>query len=486
MKKKALHIFFFILINLVFMCCAAAWMFGGAVAAAEKQSADAESALSLQQVVGLALQHNSNLSSQYNALSGSMLSLESSRSDFDIQLTPVGNLDVSGGSENADRADYYLGATMSREFSTGSRIAVTPGVARKEDGSGSIYQSSVGLRLTQPLFRGISPEYNLSSVNSAEFSVRSARRRYFLAQVDVFLQTVNGFYSILLQKELVETRAQSVQRLESFAQSAKLKRSIGLADPEDEYRAVQRMKQAKDDLVANEQALELAEDNLRQILNWPATRPIHIDGDLTQEPVTVNEAQVIETALNNRVEIVEAEDLLREKYRLSRVARHRLLPELDISIYYTPYGEDSSLRDAVQLKDSRWGLTLSTDSDIFRRKEKAEFQRSLLAIDDAKRYLSNEKDDIVREVRETIRNLHESLSRIELQKERALEAERQLEISRLKFKYGMTNNFDLIDAESVFSSARTNVENAKAQYIIGIYQLRAAMGTLLDFPEEAL
>jgi outer membrane protein TolC len=99
--------------------------------------------------------------------------------------------------------------------------------------------------------------------------------------------------------------------------------------------------------------------------------------------------------------------------------------------------------------------------------------------------LENVKDDIVREVRETIRNLHETASRIELQEERAQEAARQLEISRLKFKYGMTNNFDLIDAESVLSIARTNVENARAQYIVGLYRLRAAMGTLLSFSEQA-
>ena len=468
------------------MLCSGVTVLVDDVAAAEIILQDPASHLNLEQVVGLALQRNSSLSLQYNALSGSQLSLASSRSNFAIQLTPVGRAAFYGGSDNADQSDYTLGATLSREFQSGSRIAVTPGVAIVEDGNESVYRSSVGFQLTQPLFRGISPEYNLSSVNSAEFGVRSARRRYFLAQVDVFLQTVTGFYDVLLQKELVGNRSQSVDRLESFAQSAKIKRSIGLAEPEDEYRAVQRLKQAKDDLVTNEQALKLAEDNLRRILDWPATRPIDIVGDLSEKPTTVDEAETIETALNNRVEIIEAGDFLKEKNRLSRVARHRLLPELNISIYYTPYGENSSLKDSAQLKDSRWGLSLSTDSDLFRRTEKANYQQSLLTIEDAKRYLSDVKDDIVREVRENIRNLHESLSRIELQKERALEAERQVEISRLKFKYGMTNNFDLIDAESVLNAARNNAENAKADYIVGIYELRAAMGTLLSYSEESL
>lgn len=485
MWKKGPNIFFLILISSVFMLGTEAPVFGSDASTAETLSPDPDTPLSLEQIVVLGLQRNSGLSMQRNALSASMLSLESSRSEFDIQITPAGGAAYTSTSDDTELSDYALGATMSKEFSVGSRIAVAPRVVVADDGDESVYRSSVGFQLTQPLFRGISPEYNLNSVKNAEFGVRSARRRFFLAQVDVFLQTVSGFYDVLLQKELLKNRSQSVDRLESFAQSAKIKRSMGLAQPEDEYRSVQRLKQAKDDLVANEQALKLAEDNLRRVLDWPATRPINIVGDPTEKPAVINEVEAIETALGNRVEILEANDLLREKKRLSKVARHRLLPELNLSIFYTPYGEDSSLVDATHLNDSRWGFSLSTDSDLFRRSEKAYYKQSLLAIEDARRYVSNIKDDIVREVRENIRNLFELLSRIELQKERALEAERQLEISRLKFKYAMADNFDLIDAESVYSNARNNVENAKTDYVVGIYRLRAAMGTLLSYSEQA-
>ena len=441
--------------------------------------------LSLEQVVGLALTNNSSLSAQRNALSSSILSLASSRSDFAIQLSPLGRAGFSGGDDQERQADYAAGISMSRQFSVGSKVVLSPTVSRVADGNDSAYRNSLGIQLTQPLFRGISHEYNLSSVRNAEFGVRSAQRRYFLSQVDIFIQTVSGFYNILLQEQLVENRRQSVERLEAFAQAAKIKRNIGLAEPEDEYRAVQQLKQAKDDMVSSEQALDLATDTLRELLNWPVSHLIQLAGDLSQEPIAVDEAEAVDSALENRIEIIEAEDLLREKYRISINAKHRLLPELDISFYYTPYGQDTSFDRASELTESRWGISLSTSSDLFRRTEKAGYSRSLLDIEDAKRNLENVKDDIVREVRETIRNLHESDSRIELQKERAQQAARQLEISRLKFKYGMTNNFDLIDAESVLSIARTNVENAKAQYLVGLYRLRAVMGTLLSFSEQA-
>jgi outer membrane protein TolC len=484
--RSTIHLVWMVLLTVFFSLWGPDAAVKASLASSDSRQEHTAEALSLEQAIRLALTRNSGLSARKNALSGSILSLATSRSDFKIQLSPLGSAGLSGGDDREREADYSAGVSVSRQFAPGSRVEFTPRVARAEDGDESYYQSSVGVQLTQPLFRGISPEYNLSSIRGAEYGVRSARRRYFLAQVDVFVQTVSGFYNILLQERLVDTCRQSVERLESFAQAARIKRNIGLATPEDEYRAVQRLKQAKDDLVAKEQALDLATDTLRRLLDWPVSSPIQVDGNLVQETIAVDEADAVETALEKRVEIMEAEDLLRERQRLSRDAEHRLLPELDISFFYTPYGQDASFDDALDLNDSRWGISLSTSSDLFNRAEKAGYRQSLLDIEDARRTLANTRDDIVREVRETIRNLHESASRIELQEERAREAEKQLEISRLKFKYGMTDNFNLIDAESVFSTARTNVENARAQYIVSLYRLRAVMGTLLAFSEEIL
>ena len=440
--------------------------------------------ISLEKTIVHALRYNPGLFDQKNALASARLSLDATRTDFEIQIVPAGSAGISGGDGLNEHGVYSAGIAVSRNFPSGTQVTVSPQTGKYDSDDGSVFANSVGIELTQPLLRGLNREYNLSGVMGAECGVRSARRRYFLSQVDVVVQSVAAFYNNLLQRQLVRNRRQSVGRLEAFTRSAKIKREIGLATAEDEYRATQKLKQARDDLVASEQALKKAEDTLKQILGWPMSRPISVQGDLDFQKAALNEAQTVATALEMRVEIDQARDALTEQHRLSRDAAHRLLPDLDISLYCAVNGESSSFASAAAMDDTRWGISLSTSTDLFRHKEKAAYRKSLLAVEDAKRNLATLRDDIVRQVRETIRNLNESAARIELQQSRSRDAERQLEISRFKFKYGMANNFDLIEAEAVYSAAQTNVNNAKVQYLVGLYRLRAAMGTLLPSPEQ--
>ena len=53
-------------------------------------------------------------------------------------------------------------------------------------------------------------------------------------------------------------------------------------------------------------------------------------------------------------------------------------------------------------------------------------------------------------------------------------------MAQVKFKHGMANNFDLIEAEEQLRQAQTNMISVVIDYIVGSYSLRAAMGTLLE------
>lgn len=59
-----------------------------------------------------------------------------------------------------------------------------------------------------------------------------------------------------------------------------------------------------------------------------------------------------------------------------------------------------------------------------------------------------------------------------------------LELAQVKFKWGLANYFDLIDAETELRSAQTNLLSAVINYIAGTNQMRASMETLLERPEK--
>jgi len=81
-----------------------------------------------------------------------------------------------------------------------------------------------------------------------------------------------------------------------------------------------------------------------------------------------------------------------------------------------------------------------------------------------------------------------SLSRLEekmtIQRERIGEAEGQLELAKVKYRHRLSDNFDLIDAESRLEEAETNLVFSIIDYIVGTYRLREALGTLLEVPSD--
>jgi outer membrane protein TolC len=108
----------------------------------------------------------------------------------------------------------------------------------------------------------------------------------------------------------------------------------------------------------------------------------------------------------------------------------------------------------------------------------------LLNVKGANRNYNLLLDEVVREVNLGFRNLRGYENSIANQEEQIRQAKGQLELAQVKFRWGLANNFDLVDAETKLRSAQTNLLSAVLNYIVGTNRLRASMGTLLERPKK--
>jgi outer membrane protein len=76
--------------------------------------------------------------------------------------------------------------------------------------------------------------------------------------------------------------------------------------------------------------------------------------------------------------------------------------------------------------------------------------------------------------------LQKTLERMQIRKDQIHQARGKLALAKIKFSHGMADNFDLIEAETELQQARSNFLAAQIEYIVGVYRLRAAMGTLIE------
>lgn len=432
--------------------------------------------LTLDEVIRLALVANRSLVSSAYGVDGQELSLNAAQSAFEVKLFPQ----ATAAATDQDRR-IGGGLSVEKKFSGGPIASVSPEVFRSYDSEDSkAYGTQLGVSLAIPLLRGFGSEVNLSGVRSAEYSLRAAKRSHYLVKVNTVLEAVAATYNIVQQRELVDLFNDQSERFHGHAVMAEAKEKIGLATPIDVYRAQIRLKDSQNALNRAQEALRNAGDRLKIVLATPLEQAVRVAAPLIIQPVDVSAVQAVETALAHRVELKQADDDVEEAKRASRLAKNNLFPQLDLVSNYTRLGNDDALNEATRFSEEFWSVRLTSETDWARTAEKAGYQQSLLSI---KRFRLNRLtriEIIKREVRQFYDALQKSQERMQIRDEQIGQAKGKLALANIKFDHGMANNFDVIEAETELQEARTNLLAAQIEYIVGMYRLRGAMGTLIE------
>jgi outer membrane protein TolC len=434
------------------------------------------STLTLAEVIRLALEANRNLISSAYGVDGQELSLKAARSDFEVKLFPQAE-----ASATTEERRVGGGISVQKEFSMGPTASVRPEVFRNYDSEESkAYGSQLAVSLTIPLLRGFGSEVNLDRVKSAEHALRNLKRSHYLVKVNTVLEAVAATYNIIQQRELVNFFQAQSERFKGHAVMAEAKEKIGLATPIDVYRAQIRLKDSQNSLNRAQEALRNAGDRLKIVLATPLERALEVEAPLLIQPVDVDAAQAVETALANRVELKQADDDIEEAKRESRLSKNKLLPELNLTSTYTRLGNDDALSEAIEFSEEGWSVGLTSTTDWARSEEKADYQRSMLTIKQRRLSRLTRMDSIKREVRQFYDALQKAQERMQIRNDQIDQARGKSALANIKFNHGMANNFDLIEAETELQEARTNLLAAQIDYIVGTYRLRSAMGTLVE------
>jgi outer membrane protein len=432
--------------------------------------------LTLADVIHLALRDNRTLLSSSYGVESRQLSVDVAQSEFEWKLFPQATATASDETRSLGG-----GVTLEKKFGPGPIASVSPEIVRNYDGdSDETYGSVLGLSLTMPLLRGFGTEINLDGVRTAEYSLRSVRRSYYLVKVNTVLEAVAAVYNIVQQRELTHMYADQAQRFYGHVVMAQAREKIGLATPIDVYRAQIRLKDVQDSLNRSQEALRNAGDRLKIVLATPLEQAVEVVAPLEWHPVDIGIGQAVETALGHRVELQQADDDLREARRASRISRNGLRPQLDLVANYTRLGNDDAFAGATTLDEEFWSVNLVSTTDWSRTAEKASYRQSLLAIKQVELNRASRIDGIKREVRQVYDALQKARERMQIRKDQIDQAAGKLALAKIKFSHGMADNFDLVEAETELQQARSDLLAAQVEYIVGIYRLRAAIGTLIE------
>lgn len=431
-----------------------------------------EITISLNDALEIALKQNRSLVRGHLGIQSNSLSLNSQESEFDVKVLPKGALGYSSDSDDA----WRVAADISKKSSSGVVATLTPEVANGEDGG----HTGVGMSLSIPLLRGLGKQFTRDAVYSSRFAVKQSKIEYYKLQKTIILQTVSQVYATIQTQQKLGYLKKHLQRLGNHLALAKLKEKAGVITAIDLYRAEIRIKEVQDELTATIELYENNRDQLKEILAMPITGNVTVTAPIDFVPIELVESDTIEIALENRIELEQSELEIGEAKRKLAVAENNLLPHMDLEIGYNKFGE----RVVFDLPEESWTVSVTSDTDIFRKIEKNDYQESQIKHRRTLLNLEETKQNIIQEVRTELNSLEKQEKQIAIRKEQAKQALGKLKLSESKFRHGMAGNFDLLESQSQLQRAQTDLIFDRIGYIVGTYRLRSAIGTLVAQNEK--
>jgi outer membrane protein len=294
------------------------------------------------------------------------------------------------------------------------------------------------------------------------------------------LQTVQAVYRALLNDRQIDLQEKQLTALQAHLALAKIKEKAGVITAIDLYRAEIRIKNVENGLTLRRESRANTLDELKRLLALSQSGDITITAPISYQPITLEETEAVKIALANRIELEQTRRRISETERQLVLAEKNLLPQLDLQVGYSQTGEDLDFGFGEEI----WTARLSSNTDLFRRSEKNAYTQKRISYRQIQLDQVAESEQIIQEVRAQLNTLDKQLQRIVLREEQLHQTRGKMLLAESKFRNGMADNFDLIEAQTEMQNAENDHLVEKINYILQTYQLRSTLGTLLAYREK--
>ncbi len=318
--------------------------------------------------------------------------------------------------------------------------------------------------------------FNLSAIRSYQagrIGVDIAKSQEQLARQQVATFTTLAYLDVLRTRQRVEDVRANLDLARSLLTLAEDQRNAGVATGVDVARASTRVSEQTFNLAeARTQAVQ-AVLQLQRVVGLPQGAALALTDPLrfTTESAPSVEA-ALATASQNRYELRVAEQQVQQRGYERKAAKDAQLPSLDFAGDYgesgvRPYEKSLPTRSyAVRLNVPVFngGLTRARIAVATSQQREAELQ------------LSDTRGQVEQDVRLALTTLETTAEQVQAAQATLQLAERELQLSRDRFRAGVADNIEVLNAQTALANARDSVVTALAAYNAARVNLAAALG----------
>lgn len=360
-------------------------------------------------------------------------------------------------------------------------------------------------RLSQPLLRNFGTLVTRSRIVVAQTSRDQAAETLKTQVIATLQQVEQAYWDFAAAKVLVDVKQQSLELALQLLEETRERIRVGTSAPIDLVQSEASAATRNQDVILARNALANSEDALKQVLGFqsPAEWSLKINAaePYQFEPLDVDLASSIETALEQRPEVIRQQMSLDMTDLNVKLARNAVLPSLDLTGSYgfsgtggtlntedpvtgqpitIEGGWNDSLDQIVSGDYPNWGLGLALKVPLGNNEAKANLARRRFEHHQTETRLAALEQSIVHDVRVAVRYLYDGAASVEAAEASKVLAERNVEAEQTKFANGLSTNFLVLQIQDDLANAQLSNLQARLNYRKAIVGYRVATGTLLD------
>ncbi|HQO20987.1 MAG TPA: TolC family protein [Acidobacteriota bacterium] len=474
--------------------------------------------LSLQDALGFAMQNNFDISLSRIEHQTAEYSLKSAKGIYDPSLSFTLNSNVdrqpttsllqagSGLSTYMSRQDSYnfglsqlapWGQTFSLDWSN---------VRSRTNSSYSLYNptysSDVSLSTSLPLLKG----FGFTSANryllKAKLDRLAADSTYSRLIRESLRDVESSYWSLVYAREQLEVTRKALEIAKEFQKETGARISVGTLAPIEKVSADAQVASREEEMISARSLVETSEDILKVFLG------IRKESDEWNKNIvptdapnvaasTFDEEAAIQSALGKRDEIKELELALEKSKVDTKAAKNDMLPTLtldgalryngssgDYYMEHPVFFVDQDFHDAWDQVTDRdyksWAVGLNFRIPIGNRTQRFIYQNYRLAQNAAEISLEKTRQNIISEVRSSLRIVRNTEKRIAAAEANLKLQKEKLDAEKKKYDNGLSTSFNVLSYQNDVLSAETSLLKAKIDHQLALSALERAEGTYLE------
>lgn len=369
--------------------------------------------------------------------------------------------------------------------------------------SGAAYQANLtsnlaAMGLTSTKFPGMDPfvgpfsrfdarvqlvqsVFNLAAIRRYQASAHNvalAREHERSSEQQVIIATVLSYLAVIEAEQSVEAAQADVNLARRLLELAASQREAGIATGIDVARAETRLANQEVRLAQARTELDTARLNLLRVIGAPLSSELVLAERMrfAAEPLPAAE-EAVQKALADRAEIRSAEQQVRIAMTQKQAAMAGWLPSVS---FFGDYGSSGVKPLETSLPTRSVGLRL--DVPLFDGgRTRSEMKVAASRLRQAELRLSDLRATVEKEVRQALENLATRREQVLAAQKALALAERELELAQDRFRNGLGDNIEVVNAQTAVENARRGVVASLALFNVARLNLAAATGHVEDF-----